>query len=92
MGKIKSTKKACKNIVKAKVTKTGGKARTTMMVYKSSTKNGVGTLVDSVEFPKGSSKTTKEITVTNANDYFIRIELKNRSAGKQFKYKAWINQ
>ena len=92
LGKIKSSKKACKNLVTAKVTKTGGKARTTMMVYKSSSRNGTGTLVQSVEFPKGSSKYTKEIRVNNANGKFIRIELKNRSAGKTFKYKAYITQ
>lgn len=92
LGKVKSTKKACKNTVVAKVTKTGGKARTTMMVYKSTTANGTGTLVDSVEFPNGKSKSTKEITVHNADGYFIRIELKNRSAGNTFKYSASITQ
>jgi len=92
LGKLKSTKKACKSSAKVAVTKTGGKARTTMMVYKSASRNGTGTLVDSVEFPNGRARTTKYITVPNANGYFIRVELKNRSAANTFSYKAKITQ
>jgi len=92
VGKLKSTKKACKSSARVAVTKTGGKARTTMLVYKSSTRNGVGQLVDSVEFPNGRSKSTKYINVPNADGYFIRLELKNRSAGNTFSYRAKITQ
>ena len=52
VGKYTSTKKACQNSVTVRVNKTGGKARTTVLVYASSTKNGTGTLKDSVRISK----------------------------------------
>ena len=92
VGKYTSTKKACKNRVTVKVEKTGGKARTTVMVYASDTKNGTGSLKESYEFPNGKAKSTKNIHVTGVNGKFIRVEVKNRSAANTFKYKLKITQ
>ncbi len=85
VGKYSSDKKACKNAATVRVTKTGGSARTTILVYKSSTANGTGSLIKSDEFPNGNNNGTKTLNLTGINNKFIRVELKNRSATNQFK-------
>ncbi len=92
VGKYTSQKKACKNTAKVKVNKTGGKARTTVLVYTSNTKNGTGTLADSYEFPNGNKKSSKTLNISNCNGKFIRVEVKNRSAANTFKYNLNITQ
>jgi len=93
VGKYKATKVACKNTVQVKVKKTGGKARTTILVYKASSKNGNYYLADSMEFSKGTQKNyTKTVTIPNANGKWIKVELKNRSAANTFKYNLNIVQ
>ncbi len=91
-GTFKSSKKACKNNATVKVKKTGGKARTTVLVYAANTKNGAGTLKDSYEFPNGNSKSTKTFNISGVNGKFIRVELKNRSATNRFKYTVTATQ
>lgn len=91
-GTFKSTKKACKNNAVVKVQKTGGKARTTVLVYAASTQNGAGTLKDSYEFPNGKSKNTKTFNLSGVNGKFIRVEMKNRSTANTFKYKVTATQ
>ena len=91
-GKLISTEKACKNTATVKVRKTGGKARTTVLVYKSTQANGLGTLVDSKEFARNCSNRTETIRVPNANGYFIRVEIKGRSAARSLSYSASITQ
>lgn len=85
-------KVACKSTARVKVTKTGGRARTTILVYKSRSKNGQYSLVDSVEFPNGNGGGSKTVTVRNANGYWIKAEVKNRSAANTFKYNLTITQ
>lgn len=92
VGKYTSTKKACKNTAKVKVNKTGGRARTTILVYVSSTKNGTGTLKQSYEFPNGNRNSSKTINVSGCNGKFVRVEVKNRSAANTFKYNLRITQ
>ncbi len=92
LGKLKSSSPACKNSVKVKVQKTGGRAKTTIYVYASPTKNGSGTLKKTYEFPNGNSKSTKTLNVSGVNGKYIRVELKNRSAANTFKYSVKITQ
>lgn len=92
VGKYTSSKKACKNSAKVKVNKTGGRARTTILVYVSSSRNGTGTLKQSYEFPNGTRKSSKTINVSGCNGKFIRVEVKNRSAANTFKYNLSITQ
>ena len=91
-GKFVSTKKACKNTASVTVTKTGGKARTTITVYATSTKNGQGTLKASDEFAAGSGGSPKTFNISGVNGKFIRVELKNRSATKTFKWRVTATQ
>jgi len=94
VGNYTATKKACKNRATVTVRKTGGKARTTILVYTRPTKNGPKTLVPggSKEFAKNSRNGTQIIHVNNANQKYIHVEVKNRSAAKQFKYNLRITQ
>lgn len=92
VGKYTSQKKACKNAASVRITKTGGRARTTILVYVSNTKNGSGTLKDSYEFPNGNRKGSETIRITGCNGKFVRVEVKNRSAANTFQYNLSITQ
>lgn len=93
VGSYTANKKACKNRATVTVTKTGGKARTTILVYTRPTRNGPKQLVPgTVEFPKNSGNSSRTITVNNANQKYIHVEVKNRSATKQFRYNLRITQ
>lgn len=84
--------KACKDEVEVTVTKTGGKARTTVSVYTSSTKNGAGKLKSSFEFKNDSNKKIKTFNLSGVENKFIRVEMHNRSIGNTFKYKVTATQ
>lgn len=91
-GKLVTSKKACKDNVTVKVKKTGGKAHTIVTVYKSTNKNGNGQLVGTMQFARNCSAKEETIRVNNAKGYFIRVEIKNKSAINSFKYDAKILQ
>ena len=55
LGTFKSTKKAFKNNATVIVSKTDGKARTTIIAYASSSANSSGNLIKSDEFPNGQA-------------------------------------
>ena len=93
VGKYKATKVACKNTARVKVTKTGGKAKTTFYVYVANSKNGNYRMHKALEFPNGNQKNySKTITVPNAKNKWIKVELKNRSAANTFRYNLNITQ
>ncbi len=93
LAKLKSTQAACKDSVRVKIEKTGGKAKTMVYVYTSNTKNGSGTLAKTYEFRKGSSNGEMNIMLrSGTKGKFIRVEMKNRSATNTFKYKLNIVQ
>lgn len=93
IGRYTSTKKVCKNSATVTVTKTGGKARTTILVYTSTTRNGSKSLVPGAkEFAKNAANGTQRIVVPNAKNKYIHVEIKNRSAVKSFAYRSTIAQ
>ncbi len=92
VGTYKSTKKACKNTATVSVVKTSGKARTTILVYAASSRNGNYVLKGSKEFPNGKKKSTKTVSVSGVNGKFIKVEVKNRSAANTFGYRLNIRQ
>jgi hypothetical protein len=87
-----TTKRSCKNTVEVRVTKTSGRARTTVTVYSMNTPNGSRTFVGRMEFPKGNDRGSDKVTLNNmANKYFF-IELKNHSATNTFKFESTVTQ
>ena len=91
-GKVVSKKKACKKRARVVVKKKGGKARTLVHIYKTRNKNQTGTHVETLEYAPGSAGGVKSYYVDNADGYFIRVEMKNKSATKKFKYEVKITQ
>ncbi len=91
-GKKAFKKKACKDVVNVKVYKVGGSARTTVSVYASSQKNGVGTLKGTYEFRNSRLTSSHNFRLNNVNGKFIRIEMQNRSVTNAFKWKATAKQ
>lgn len=69
------------------VEKTGGKAKTGVMVCAYS-KNGANRSLPVYEFPNGKAKSTKKFTVRNAKDKIIIVSIKNKSVGNKFHYKV----
>lgn len=92
VGKYTSTKKICKNQATVRVVKTGGKARTTILVYTRNSPNGPKQLVQSQEFPNGRAKGSKTIRINNRKGKFVHVEVKNRSAANTFQYNLSITQ
>ena len=91
-GKVVSKKKACKDRARVIVRKKGGKARTLVHIYKTRNKNQTGTHVKTLEYAPGTAGGLKSYYVDNAEGYFIRVEIKNKSAAKKFKYDVKITQ
>lgn len=90
--KVTFDKKACKSSVTVTVHKKGGRARTTVNIYASSTKNGAGQLKKSYEFPNGNGTSLKNFRINGVKGKFIRIEMRNRSAGNTFQYTTSARQ
>ena len=91
-GKYVSTRRACKNNISVTVTKTGGKAKTTVTVYLSDTKGGQGTYKDSYQFSSGNGGSPKTFRLSGANGKYVRVEIKNNSATKSFKWRVSATQ
>jgi hypothetical protein len=73
--------------VEVLVEKTGGKAKTGIMVCAYS-KNGSNRSLPVYEFPNGKGLSTKRFQVRNAKDKIIIVAVKNKSVGNKFQYRV----